>query len=733
MNKVKLWTPQQATRTLILSSMLVSLLLLGFAIFSTFQFLRLEQSMALQAQERVQILLHYQLDQVTAVTADYSRWDDTWLYMQGKNPDYPEVNFTEESLENLGFAFVALYTTEGQLYFSFSAVEKNTAEPLKTIPPSLQQDCHGILILSEKPFIVAIQRILRSDLSGPPQGFLIFGKYIDEQLEQTLSQLSGTNVQINIAQTAETPHTSINLQPQMSFKVSEIDVASHIPGLLENTRMVLSVRVPRDLFWNGFRSVAVLFLFAGVISTILLINIRSARQLLAYETNSALILEQQVTERTEALRMTNETLMTYKKIIENTGEGILITDLSGVIQKINPAIAEMCGFSKEEIVGQKTSIFKSGMHSQSFYKDLWDKLIDTGHWEGEIWNRKKDGALMPYWLSIDTLKNIEEKPCKYVAFYIDIAQLKQTQEKLNNLAFYDSLTGLPNRALFMDRLDQVLSRTQRDKNRFALLYMDLDHFKDVNDGYGHQVGDELLILAAHRIKAQVRDSDTVCRLGGDEFTIILEDIHRSADAGMVAKKVIEALREPFFIHEREIYIGCSVGIALYPYDGATIQELVKNADAAMYDAKEQGRGQYRFASGAAGLSSRHRIEVEASIRKAMDENRFVLCYQPLVSSGSAEAGKPKGIIGAEALIRIKNPDESIIPPGQFIEVAEETGLIIPMGGWALKQACKDAKEWELSGKPIQVSVNVSQRQFERGHIIKQTEEALKESGLSPRL
>lgn len=726
MNKVKHWSPEYATRTLILSSITVSLLLFGFALFSTSQFLRLERRMALQAHERVQTLLHSQIDQISAVTADYGRWDDTWLYMQGKNPDYPEVNFTEESLKNLSFAFVALYTTEGQLYFSFSAAEKNTAELPNTIPPSLQQDCHGVLILSEKPFIVAIQRILRSDLSGPPQGYLIFGKYIDGQLEQNLSHLSGTNVQISIAQTAETTHTSSDLQPQMSFKVSEIDVTSHIPGLLENTMMELSVRVPRDLFWNGFRSVAVLILLAGMISTILLINIRSARHLLAYETNSAAILEQQVTERTEAL-------LTYKKIIENTGEGILITDLSGVIQEINPAIAEMCGFSKEEILGQKTSIFKSGMHSQSFYKDLWDKLIDTGHWEGEIWNRKKDGALMPYWLSIDTLKNIEEKPCKYVAFYIDIAQLKQTQEKLNNLAFYDSLTGLPNRALFMDRLDQVLSRTQRDKNRFALLYMDLDHFKDVNDGYGHQVGDELLILAAHRIKAQVRDCDTVCRLGGDEFTIILEDIHRSADAGMVAKKVIEALREPFFIHEREIYIGCSVGIALYPYDGATIQELVKNADAAMYDAKEQGRGQYRFASGAAGLSSRHRIEVEASIRKAMDENRFVLCYQPLVSSGSAEAGKPKGIIGAEALIRIRNSDESIIPPGQFIEVAEETGLIIPMGGWALIQACKDAKEWEQMGKPIQVSVNVSQRQFERGHIIKQTEEALKESGLSPRL
>jgi len=726
MNKSKPWNIKNATRILFLSSIGLSLLLFIVALVSTRQFFHLEIKEAQSAQKRVLALLDYELDQIEAVAADYSHWDDSWNYMQGTYPEYPKVNFTEESLQNLGFDFVGIYTIEGKSYFSYFADQSKPLELPDTIPEQLQKDSHGLVSYNNKPYLIAIQTILHTDLSGPPAGYLIFGRILDQDMETTISKLSGTTVHFYIAGNTEAT-------PRTSFGLSDITTTSTLPALLSDTSIVSSVSIPRDLFWNGFRSLTLLFILTIILIGVVIANYMSSRHLVAFEKNTTAILEQEVRERTENLRRANAILLNYKKIIENTGEGIIITDLHGCIQEINQAITEMTGFSKDELLGNTPRIFKSGMHTPEFYRSLWESVNRNGKWEGEIWNRKKDGTLLPLWLSINTLKDAEGKSTQYVAFYIDITQLKQTQEKLNNLAFYDSLTGLPNRALFMDRLEQVLSRAWRDKTRFALLYMDLDHFKDVNDGYGHQTGDELLILAAHRIKAQVREADTVCRLGGDEFTVILEEIHKSSDAALVAKKIIEALQEPFIIQDREIYIGSSVGIALYPFDGATMQELVKNADAAMYDAKGKGRGQFRFASGAAGISSRRRIEVEAAIRKALDENRFILCYQPLISTGSAEAGKSKGIIGAEALIRIQNPDGSLIPPGQFIEIAEESGLIIPMGGWALTQACKDARTWAEAGKPIQVSVNVSQRQFERGHIIKQTEEALRISGLDPKL
>ncbi|AEJ20024.1 EAL domain-containing protein [Gracilinema caldarium] len=715
-----------ATRTLFLSTFGLTLLLFILAIVSTGQFFRLEKKAAQQAKERVLTILEYQFDQIASITADYSQWDDTWNFMNGSNPEFSSINFTDESIQNLGFNFVGIYTLKGKLYFSFFADQARPLAIPDELPTPLQKDCHGLLIIDESPYLVAIKTIVKSNLSGPPAGYFVFGKILDTELEAVISKLSGTKVNLYKAENSD-------VVPQITFSSTAITIIASIPVLLSDKPLLASITISRDLFWNGFRSLTLFFILALLLSSVIFVNYGSSRRLLVFEKNTAAFLEQEIQERTESLRAANTILLNYKKILDNTSEGILITDLHGRILETNPAIYEMTGFSEEELIGQYPSLFASGMHPPEYYRALWNAIIDHGKWEGEIWNRKKDGTLLPFWLSINTLKNLEGKPCKYVAFYIDITQLKQTQEKLNNLAFYDSLTGLPNRALFMDRLDQVLSRAQRDKNRFALLYMDLDHFKDVNDGFGHQAGDELLILTAHRIKSQVREADTVCRLGGDEFVIILEEVHKSIDTALVAKKIISALREPFFIKDREIYIGSSIGIALYPYDGATIQELVKNADAAMYDAKEQGRGQYRFASGASGISSRQRIEVETTIRKAIDENRLVLYYQPQVSSGSAEAGKFNGIIGAEALIRIKTVNDEIIPPSQFIDVAEETGLIIPLGGWALIQACKDAKEWKQAGKPIQVSVNVSQRQFERGHIIKQTEEALRVSDLDPQL
>ncbi|HRS05293.1 MAG TPA: diguanylate cyclase, partial [Treponema sp.] len=524
MKRNKVLDLHRATHTLQMTSIGLSTLLFIVALISTRQFFRLEQKEALTARDRVLTILEYQLEQVSSITADYSQWDDTWDFIQGKNPEYPEVNFTEDSLKNLGFAFVGIYTPIGKQFFSFNADKAYHPAIPEILPPSLLKNTQGLFLLGNVPYLVSIRTILHSDLSGPEAGYFMFGKTLDEGLLATISKLSGTTVTITVSDEAKSAK-QINLGP------STIESILSIPLGLSSKSLILSIRIPRDLFWNGFRSLVLFFILAALTIIVLIINYASLQKLLAFEKNTAAILEEEVQERTESLR-------TYKKIIESTGEGILITDMKGTILEINPAIQNMTGFSEEELIGQTPNILKSGMHAPEFYRALWESVHQNGQWEGEIWNRKKDGTLLPFWLSINTLKDLEGNPCKLVAFYIDITQLKQTQEKLNNLAFFDSLTGLPNRALFTDRLDQVLSRAQREKSRFALLYMDLDHFKDVNDGFGHQVGDELLILAAHRVKAQVREADTVCRLGGDEFTVILEDIHKSTDASLVAKKII---------------------------------------------------------------------------------------------------------------------------------------------------------------------------------------------------
>jgi diguanylate cyclase (GGDEF)-like protein/PAS domain S-box-containing protein len=444
-------------------------------------------------------------------------------------------------------------------------------------------------------------------------------------------------------------------------------------------------------------------------------------------------LERSIQERSDELTRANHELSVYKRVIEETSEGIIITDVSGIIQEVNNAYLAMTGFRREDLLGQNPRIMKSNRHDHGFFRDMWHAILNHGRWEGEIWDRKKDGTIYPKWLSIDTIRNEQGQPERYVGINADITRIKQTEENLNKMAFFDSLTGLPNRVLFRDRFGQALTRAQRSRSRVALLYLDLDHFKHVNDSLGHHAGDLLLCEASNRILAQVRETDTVCRLGGDEFTVILENLISSEDAATVAKKIIECLTESFTIENSEVFVGTSIGIALFPFDGDTPEELSKRADAAMYDAKEHGRGQLRFASGESGKSSKRRLETETGLRKAMELGEFFIEYQPQVSAGAATLASSQGILGAEALIRWKPPGGIVVYPDDFIQVAEESGLIIPLGARILMDSCIEARRWLDAGRPLVVSVNASQLQFERGRIIEQVSDALKASGLPPAL
>ncbi|MGD9940094.1 MAG: putative bifunctional diguanylate cyclase/phosphodiesterase [Clostridia bacterium] len=444
-------------------------------------------------------------------------------------------------------------------------------------------------------------------------------------------------------------------------------------------------------------------------------------------------LERNIRQRSDELTRANHDLNVYKRVIEETSEGIIITDVSGTIQEVNNAYLMMTGFNREDLLGKNPRIMKSNRHDHGFFKDMWHAILNHGRWEGEIWDRKKDGTLYPKWLSIDTIRDAQGNAERYVGINADITRIKQTEENLNKMAFFDSLTGLPNRVLFRDRFGQALSRAQRSRSRVALLYLDLDHFKHVNDSLGHHAGDILLCEASTRILAQVRETDTVCRLGGDEFTVILENITASEDAATVAQKIIECLMESFTIEDSEVFVGTSIGIALFPFDGDTPEELSKRADAAMYDAKEHGRGQLRFASGESGKSSKKRLETETGLRKGLELGEFFIEYQPQVSAGAATSDSSQGIIGAEALVRWRPQGSSVVYPDEFIQIAEESGLIIPLGARILLESCIEAKRWMDAGRPLVISVNASQVQFERGRIIEQVSDALKASNLPPQL
>ncbi len=421
----------------------------------------------------------------------------------------------------------------------------------------------------------------------------------------------------------------------------------------------------------------------------------------------------------------------YGQILELTNDGVLVTDVDGNIRRVNGAFCAMTGYDPEELLGRNPRILMSERHDASFFRALWESVRTTGSWTGEIWNRRRSGDIYPSWLTMEAVRGEDGRPAGYIGVATDLTSLRDAEERLRQAVFYDPLTSLPNRALFRDRLAQALGRAKREGLRSALLYVDLDGFKNVNESLGYKEGDELLLQAVRRIAANVREADTVCRLGGDEFAVILEEVSRSEDAGERAAAIVQAMTAGFTLGASEVFVGASVGIALFPFDGTDAGTLEKRAEAAMYEAKEAGRGQYRFASGKAGRSSRRRIELESRLRHALEQEEFFLCYQPQVATGGALPGSNAGLVGVEALIRWMPESGELIKPGEFMDIAETSGLIVPLGEWALRTACRDAREWTRRGKPLKVSVNISQRQFQAGSLARVIREALDATGLDP--
>ncbi|MGZ5620645.1 MAG: EAL domain-containing protein [Methylobacter sp.] len=408
-------------------------------------------------------------------------------------------------------------------------------------------------------------------------------------------------------------------------------------------------------------------------------------------------------------------------------DAMLVTDANNVILKVNQAFTQITGYSAQEVIGRNPNFLSSGQHDKAFYDAMWESINRTDAWQGEIWNRRKNGEVFPEWLIITAVKEPDassDQVNNYVASFSDITSRKAAEEEIKQLAFYDPLTQLPNRRLLQERLKHSIEVERREGKRLALLMLDLDRFKAVNDSLGHSAGDELLQQVAVRISARLRDMDMVARLGGDEFVVLLEDIAHAEDAARVAAEIILVLSKPFpLLQNNDVQIGASIGISLYPEHGSSYETLMDHADAALYQAKDQGRGCYAYFSEDQTIAARERIALETRLRRAIEQEELRVFYQPQVD---IESGR---IVGAEALVRWQNPTEGLIPPLRFIPIAEETGLILEIGAWVLRETCRQGKQWLDQGlPPLTLAVNVSPQQFRRGDISTLVATTLNETG-----
>ena len=431
-----------------------------------------------------------------------------------------------------------------------------------------------------------------------------------------------------------------------------------------------------------------------------------------------------LTDLTERLH-SEEQQRLAAKVFEQSAEGIMITDAESNILMVNQAFSTITGYSAAESLGHNPRLLSSGRHDELFYKDMWAAIHTAGYWQGEMWNRRKDGDIYPELVSISQVPGANGRVSHYIAIFTDISEHKASQAHIQRLAHFDSLTGLPNRSLLADRVGQAIRRVERNGQTLALVFLDLDRFKNVNDSLGHRIGDELLIQVAQRLKASLRDEDTVSRLGGDEFIMVLPGA--TADgAAHVAEKVLKALSLPYRIEQHDLTITPSLGVAMFPNDGDTYDTLSMRADAAMYRAKQGGRNTFRFFTREMQERSERTLQLENALRRVLELDQLQLHYQPQISLAD------RRIIGVEALLRWQHADLGMVAPTDFIPVAEDSGLILPIGEWVLRAAVSQLKTWMDAGMaPMVMAVNLSAVQFRHANLPELVSSILDEFRLPP--
>jgi diguanylate cyclase (GGDEF)-like protein/PAS domain S-box-containing protein len=422
-------------------------------------------------------------------------------------------------------------------------------------------------------------------------------------------------------------------------------------------------------------------------------------------------------------RQSEEQLLQAAQVFSSTIEGVMITDSDATILDVNPAFCRITGYSREQAIGQNPKFLRSGHHPSNFYDTMWQSLLIEGQWSGDIWNRRANGEVFPALMTISSVVDKEGSTTGYVFLFADITKSKQVEEQLAFLAHHDELTGLPNRLLLKDRLDQALLNAERNQGKVAVVFIDLDHFKNVNDSLGHSVGDEFLKKVSERLLSNIRSNDTLARTSGDEFILVIENSKAIQDTINVLNKIMNAFRTPYDLERHQILITCSIGVSIFPEDGSCSDELIKNADAAMYRAKQDGRNIYEFYTPEMTESALEHVYLESALLNALKHDQFTQYYQPqyMLSSGR--------LIGCETLIRWQHPDDGMISPQRFIPIAEQNGTIRDIDCWMLQTACKQGMEWHKKGMPLQsISVNMTGSQIQRENFADTIHDVLNSTG-----
>ncbi|MDF3202366.1 EAL domain-containing protein [Pseudomonas sp. 1912-s] len=428
----------------------------------------------------------------------------------------------------------------------------------------------------------------------------------------------------------------------------------------------------------------------------------------------------------QPLKENRERLRQAAAVFDCTREGVLVTDAQGLIVHVNRAFIEITGYQGEDVLGRQPSLFKSGRHSASFYQQMFQTLERDGEWSGEIWNRRKSGEIYPQWQTIRVIRDEQGNISHYVAVFSDISAIKHSEHELAHLAHHDPLTDLPNRLLFTDRAEQALASAQIHKRGCALLLLDLDHFKIINDSLGHNVGDQLLKAVGERLQGLFGPGVTLARLGGDEFAVLAESCPQVVQAAALAQRILDGMKEPFIFDGHQLFISASIGISLFPSDALSAEQLLRNADSALFKAKSAGREGYALYTEELTAHAQHRVEMAGELRRALDQQELRVYYQPVHDLENSR------LIGVEALVRWQHPERGLVPPGEFIPIAERTGLIADIDAWVMDQACRQMCQWLAGGAPLTfLAVNVSSRLFARRELYEQVAKVLHDTGLDP--